>query len=62
MLAFLAVRLGALIDLMSTLLEGVGGGEPYSKPNQQVEEAEVTGARFSELTTAPPWCCEKSDL
>ena len=24
---------------------GVGGGEPYSKPSQQVEEAEVTGAR-----------------
>ena len=30
-------------------LEGVGGGEPYSEPSQQVEEAEaeVTGESFT---------------
>ena len=27
-------------------LEGVGGGEPYSKPSQQVEVSEVTGKSF----------------
>ena len=28
-------------------LEGVGDGEPYCEPSQQVEEAEVTGESFT---------------
>ena len=33
--------------------EGVGGGEPYSEPSQQVEEAEVTGESFTHHDRTP---------
>ena len=31
----------------------VGGGEPYSEPSQQVEEAEVTGESFTHHDRTP---------
>ena len=34
-------------------LEGMGGGEPYSEPSQQVEEAEVTGESFTHHDRTP---------
>ena len=45
-------------------LEGVGGGEPYSEPSQQVEEAEETGESFPYPRPHPhyAWCCETGDL
>ena len=40
---------GSVSQFHQTLhgLEGVGDGEPYSEPSQQVEEAEVTGESFT---------------
>ena len=31
----------------------MGGGEPYSEPSQQVEEAEVTGESFAHHDHTP---------
>ena len=44
-----------LSQFHQTLLDGVGGGEPYSEPSQQVEEAEaeVTGESVTNHDRSP---------